>query len=165
MTGPTAGQTTALGVGDEAPDFDLPDSVGGRTRLSDLLADHEGVVVYFFPRAFTAGCTTEVGDFAGHAAELEGAGLALVGISRDEPERLAEFARLHGDGNVLASDADSAVHRAYGVLAVREVDGELVEKVRRTTFIVGPGRTLRQVWHDVSVEGHVLDVLASATGG
>ncbi len=66
---------------------------------------------------------------------------------------------------LLVSDADSAVHRAYGVLTVREVDGEPVEKVRRTTFLVGPDRRVRQAWHDVAVDGHVLDVLASADRG
>ena len=156
---------TSLGVGDEAPDFDLPDSAGGRTRLGELLEGRAGAVVYFFPKAFTAGCTVEVADFSAHGVELGAAGLAVVGISRDEPERLADFARMHDGDSLLVSDVDSAVHRAYRVLAVREVDGEPVEKVRRTTFLLGPDRTVRQVWHDVTVDGHVLAVLASADRG
>lgn len=154
-----------LGVGDEAPDFDLSDSAGGRTRLSELLEGRGGAVVYFFPKAFTAGCTIEVGEFSAHGADLDAAGLAVVGISRDRSERLAEFARMHEGDSLLVSDADRAVHRAYGVLTVREVDGELVEKVSRTTFLVGSDRTVRQVWRDVTVDGHVLDVLASTNRG
>lgn len=148
-----------LGLGDEAPDFDLPDSAGGRTRLSDLLDGRAGAVVYFFPKAFTTGCTTEVTDFGAHRDEFDGADVAVVGISRDEPARLTEFTREHGADGLLLSDADRAVHRAYGVLSVRDVDGEQVEKVRRATFLVGPDRTVRRAWHDVSVDGHMLDVL------
>jgi peroxiredoxin Q/BCP len=156
---------TGIGVGDEAPDFDLPDSEGGRTRLSELVEGRGGAVVYFFPKAFTSGCTIEVGDFSAHGVELAEAGLAVVGVSRDQPAPLADFARMHDGHSLLVSDADSAVHRAYGVLTVRDVDGEPVEKVRRTTYLVGPDRTVRQVWHDVTVDGHVLDVLASASRG
>lgn len=154
-----------LDVGDKAPDFDLPDSAGGRTRLTELLKGRGGAVVYFFPKAFTGGCTIEVGDFSAHGAEFDDAGLAVVGISRDASERLAEFARLHAGDSVLVSDADSAVHRAYGALTVQEVDGELVERVSRTTFLVGPDRTVRQVWRDVTVDSHVLDVLVSTGRG
>ncbi len=150
-----------LGVGDEAPDFELPDSAGDRTRLSQLLEGRSGAVVFFFPKAFTSGCTTEVVDFGAHRDELDDAGLAVVGISRDDPARLAEFAQAHG-GPLLLSDADRAVHRAYGVLAVREADGEPVEKVRRSTFLLGPDRRVRRAWYDVSVDGHVLDVAGAS---
>lgn len=154
-----------LGVGDEAPDFELPDSTGGRVRLSQLLGAGRGVVLFFFPKAFTPACTIEVGDFALHRSELADAGLAVVGIARDETSRLAEFARQQGVDYVLLSDARRAVHKAYGVLTVREVDGERVEKVRRSTFVVGPDRRVRQAWHDVSVDGHALDVIGAAAPG
>lgn len=154
--------SSILGVGDDAPDFELPDSTGNRVRLSQLLDTRRGAVVFFFPKAFTPACTIEVGDFAAHRRELDDAGLAVVGIARDEPSRLAEFASEHGVDYLLVSDVDRAVHRAYGVLTAREVDGERVEKVRRSTFVVGPDRRVRQAWHDVSVDGHALDVLGTA---
>jgi peroxiredoxin Q/BCP len=157
--------SSILGVGDEAPDFELPDSTGGRVRLSQLLAERRGAVVFFFPKAFTPACTIEVCDFSAHRGELDDAGLAVVGIARDEPSRLAEFGREQGVDYLLLSDVDRAVHEAYGVLAVREADGERVEKVRRSTFVIGPDRRVRQAWHDVLVDGHALDVLGAAAPG
>lgn len=153
-----------LAAGDPAPDFDLPGTAGGRTSLGQLLEGRAGVVVYFFPKAFTAGCTTEVADFAAAGEGLTGAGIAVVGISRDEPDRLAEFSREHGAGALLLSDPDCVAHAAYGVLASREVDGAVVEKVRRSTFLVRPDRTLERVWYDVPADGHVSEVVGAASG-
>ena len=155
-----------LGPGDIAPDFELTDGTGKRVRLADLLGEpgRTRLVIFFYPKAFTAGCTTEACDFAARAAYLASLGAGVVGISRDEPERLADFAVEHGLDYPLLSDADRSVHRAYGVLGIKEVDGKQAEKVRRTTFVVGTDGRIKQAWYDVAPEGHAENVVKGLEG-
>lgn len=152
-----------LTPGDRAPDFALPDAAGETVRLADLLAGHDGAVLFFYPKAFTPGCTTEACDFAAWRPSLEAAGVAVVGIARDEPARLADFAAENGLTYPLLSDAGREVHAAYGVL--KEVGG--AEKVRRSTFLIGSEGLVREAWHDVTVDGHaetVAEAAAAALG-
>jgi peroxiredoxin Q/BCP len=106
-----------------------------------------------------------VSDFAAERERLGGADITVVGISRDEPQRLAQFAHEHGGAALLLSDADRAAHAAYGVLTTREVDGQPAEKVRRSTFLIGPDKTVRRAWYDVSVDGHAVDVAGVSVKG
>ena len=166
MTATNPVETGVRGPGDLAPDFDLPDTTGRRVSLCDLLGeeDERRVVLFFYPKPFTQKCTTEVGEFSLFAAELRSLGAGLVGISRDEPGRLASFATENGVDYPLLSDATGAVHRAYGVLRDTEVDGRTVEKVRRTTLVVGAERQIRQAWYDVDVDGHAATVAVAVRG-
>lgn len=146
-----------LAPGDVAPDFRLPDSAGRLIGLSDFAGRR--VVVYFYPAAMTPGCTVEACDFRDRAGQFDAAGVAVVGISRDDPEKLNEFALQESLEFPLLSDADRTVHRRYGVLGSKRVDGQEVEKVRRSTFIIGPDGRLEWVAYDVQAADHVAAVM------
>jgi thioredoxin-dependent peroxiredoxin len=145
-----------LGIGDAAPDFRLPDATGRMVGLRDF-AGHR-VVVYFYPAAMTPGCTVEACDFRDHDVELDGLGVAVVGISRDDGDRLAEFAHREALRFPLLSDVDRQIHRRYGVLGTKLVEGKQVEKVRRSTFVIGSHGRIEWVAYDVQAAGHVADL-------
>jgi peroxiredoxin Q/BCP len=130
-----------LRAGDRAPDFEAETQTGERVRLSDYLA-RGPVVLYFYPKAFTPGCTKESCHFRDLAAEFQAAGATVLGVSADPPERQAAFDRRYGLGLTLLSDRDRSVARAYGVRRA----GPLFN--RRTTFVIG-------------ADGRILDVIAS----
>lgn len=133
-----------LRVGQSAPDFTLPAVDGGTWSL----AEHRGrrVVVYFYPRASTPGCTTEACDFRDNIASLGGAGYDVVGISPDGPADLAAFRDAQGLTFPLLSDADHSTLQAYGAW-----DG----KVDRSTFVVDADGTLVSAEYGVQATGHV----------
>jgi thioredoxin-dependent peroxiredoxin len=145
--------TARLTAGDLAPAFDLPDAQGRRVSL----ADHRGrgVVVYFYPRAATPGCTTEACDFRDSLSSLAASGYDVLGVSPDPLDALQAFAEAEGLTFPLLSDADGAVARAYGVWGPKEVAGVQVEGVRRSTFVIGADGTLLQAEYDVDPQGHV----------
>ena len=145
--------SAALSAGDRAPAFRLFDAGGNVVSLADFVGGR--VVLYFFPKAFTPGCTAEACDFRDNFAELEGSGTAVVGISRDVPEVLADFAREHRLGFPLLSDADRTVHAAYGVLGSTQTDGTTKEKVVRSTFVIGPDGLIESARYAVDPNGHV----------
>jgi peroxiredoxin Q/BCP len=149
--------TRQLAVGDKAPDFTLPDMHGKPVSRSDLAGRR--VVLYFFPKAFTSGCTTEACDFRDQLPRFRDQGVAVIGISRDTPDVLKDFAREHELGFLLLSDVDRSVHAAYGVLGTAEVDGVPKEKVIRSTFVIAPDATIESAQYGVSVPGHVSSLL------
>ena len=146
-----------LAAGDPAPDFHLPDASGRLVGLRDFAGRR--VVVYFYPAAMTPGCTVEAGGFRDRLADFDAAGAAVVGISRDEADTLAEFARQEGLTFPLLSDADRAVHRAFGVLGTKMVDGVEKEKVHRSTFVIGPDGRIERAMYDVVPADHAAAVL------
>lgn len=151
-----------LVAGDPAPDFTLPDATGRLIGLRDFTGRR--VIVYFYPKAMTPGCTTQACDFRDRSAQLDEAGVTVLGISRDSADELAEFARQERLDFPLLSDADRAVHRSYGVLGTKLVDGAEVEKVRRSTFVLGPDGRIERAMYDVQAVDHVAEVLNGLNG-
>jgi peroxiredoxin len=143
-----------LKPGDTAPEIDAPANDGTRFRLSDQ-ADKLCTVVYFFPKAFTPGCTAETKRFRDNYAELAIAGAAIVGVSTDDHDTQCRFAETTRAPFPLIGDSDKQISSAYGVL------WPLIGVTRRVTFIVSPLRTIEAVFqHELQVAKHRDDVLA-----
>ena len=156
---------TRLSEGDTAPDFTLPDADGHDVALADLLAAADrGVVVYFYPKAGTPGCTTEACDFRDNLASLAGAGYSVVGISADPVEDIAAFARAERLTFPLLSDADHAVSERYGTWGPKVIEDRTVEGVHRSTFVLATDATVRSAQYDVSAQGHVAALRAQLVG-
>lgn len=132
--GCTLTETTRLAAGDKAPAFSLPDADGKKVSL----ADYKGrqVVVYFYPAASTPGCTKQACDFRDNLAELNGAGIDVVGISPDKPEKLAKFRDAEKLTFPLLSDPDRLVLTAYGAYGEKQMYGKTVTGVIRSTFLI-----------------------------
>lgn len=145
--------TTRLAPGDRAPDFDLADDAGGRIRLSDLRGQR--VVVYAYPAAMTPGCTKQACDFRDSLDELDAAGLNVVGISPDSPEKLAAFRAAEGLTFPLASDPDKVVLTAYGAYGEKKLYGKTVVGVIRSTFVIDAEGTIERAMYNVRATGHV----------
>ncbi|TDE95921.1 thioredoxin-dependent thiol peroxidase [Occultella glacieicola] len=145
-----------LDVGQPAPDFSLPTAAGEKASLADLRsAATNGVIVYFYPKASTPGCTTEACDFRDALASLQGAGYAVVGISADPIEDLQAFAAAQHLNFPLASDLDHSVADAYGTWGPVTFGDRTFDSVHRSTFVVAPDGTLASVAYDVPAQGHV----------
>jgi peroxiredoxin Q/BCP len=142
-----------LTVGDQAPDFTLPIAGGGSVTLSDLRGRH--VVVYFYPKAMTPGCTTQACDFRDSLSSLEAAGYAVVGVSPDPADRLAEFAAQEGLTFPLASDEARTVLAAWGAYGEKVKDGQTVTGVIRSTVVLDPEGRVTHAQYDVKPTGHV----------
>jgi peroxiredoxin Q/BCP len=127
-------ETTRLAPGDKAPPFSLPDADGNKVSL----ADYKGrrVVVYFYPAASTPGCTKQACDFRDNLAELDKAGIDVVGISPDKPEKLAKFRDAEKLTFPLLSDPDRKVLTAWGAYGEKQMYGKRVQGVIRSTFVV-----------------------------
>ncbi|GGE16728.1 peroxiredoxin Q/BCP [Gemmobacter megaterium] len=147
-------------TGDMAPDFTLPRDGGGSITLSALRPGK--VVVYFYPKDDTPGCTTEALDFTARRAEFEAAGVTVIGLSKDSPASHDKFCRKHGLGIVLASDENGTTCEDYGVWGEKSMYGKTFMGITRATFLVdGEGRIAR-VWPKVKVAGHADEVLEAA---
>ncbi|MDQ0921730.1 peroxiredoxin Q/BCP [Pseudarthrobacter sp. W1I19] len=145
--------TTKLQPGTQAPDFTLQDAQGRQTALADYRG--KNVIVYFYPKAATPGCTTEACDFRDSLASLQGKGYEVIGISPDAPEALAGFT---GDFSLtfpLLSDEDHGVALAYGAWGEKLVDGEIVEGIVRSTVVVDPEGKVTLAQYQVQAQGHV----------
>jgi len=147
-------------IGEPAPDFELP-ATGDRTvRLSDLRGTN--VVVYFYPRDNTPGCTTEGRDFQARRAEFEQANTCILGISRDSVNSHEHFRRKQGFGFDLLSDADEQACRAFDVIREKNMYGRKVRGIERSTLLIDAGDVLRDEWRGVKVPGYVDEVLDAA---
>jgi thioredoxin-dependent peroxiredoxin len=142
-----------LAVGDPAPDFTLSDDTGKQVSLSDFRG--RSVVVYFYPRASTPGCTKEACDFRDNLAELNDAGFDVLGISPDKPEKLAKFRAEEGLTFPLLSDPDRTVLTAWGAFGEKQNYGKTIMGVIRSTFVVNPDGTIGQALYNVKATGHV----------
>ena len=142
-----------LEPGDAAPDFDLPDDSGGRVRLADLHGQR--ILLYVYPAAMTPGCTKQACDFQDSLADLAAAGLTVVGLSPDSPEKLAQFRAAEGLTFPLASDPDRTVLAAYGAYGEKQLYGRTVTGVIRSTFVIDPQGRIEQARYNVRATGHV----------
>jgi peroxiredoxin Q/BCP len=146
--------------GDKAPDFTLPADGGDTLRLSALKG--KPVVLYFYPKDDTSGCTAEAKDFTRLAPEFRKAGVDVIGVSPDSVESHAKFRKKYELEVRLAADADKAVATAYGVWVEKSMYGRKYMGVERSTFLIdGKGRIARS-WRKVKVPGHAEEVLAAA---
>ena len=142
-----------LAPGDPAPEFTLPDADGQPVSLSSYRGQR--VIVYFYPAAMTPGCTTEACDFRDSLADLNDAGLAVLGISPDPPAKLAKFRDRDGLTVPLLSDPDHAVLEAYGAYGDKKLYGKTTVGVIRSTFVVGADGKIEQAMYGVKATGHV----------
>jgi len=145
--------TPRLQAGDTAPAFSLPDADGNTVSLSDYRG--RKVIVYFYPAASTPGCTKQACDFRDHLAELNDAGLDVVGISPDKPEKLAKFRAKEGLTFPLLSDPDKSVLTAWGAYGEKTMYGKTVQGVIRSTFLVDEDGKIAVAQYNVRATGHV----------
>ena len=144
--------TQRLEAGMPAPDFTLLDQDGRSVSLADLRG--RKTVLYFYPAAMTPGCTTQACDFRDSIASLEGAGYQVVGVSRDEPAKLAAFRERDGLTFPLLSDPDHAVHDAYGAWGEKTNYGKVIEGVLRSTFVIDEDGAISLAQYNVKATGH-----------
>ena len=143
--------------GDKAPDFELPTDGGESLKLAKLKG--KAVVLYFYPKDDTSGCTAEAKDFSRLAPQFHKAGVEVVGVSPDSVESHAKFRRKYDLAVRLAADADKAVANAYGVWVEKSLYGRKYMGIERATFLIDKTGTVAKVWHKVKVPGHVDDVM------
>ena len=149
-----------LEVGDPAPNIDLPTDGGGKFKLSGERG--KAVVVYFYPKDDTSGCTLEAIDFSGRKKDFEKAGATIIGISPDSVSDHDKFKAKHNLTISLAADEKKDVAEAYGVWVEKSMYGRKYMGVDRSTFLVDPKGKLARIWRKVKVEGHVQEVLDAA---
>jgi peroxiredoxin Q/BCP len=147
-----------LESGDEAPDFELPNQDGEPVSLSDYRG--RPVVVYFYPRADTPGCTTEACSFRDNWSDYEERGVAVLGISDDPVEDLAAFAEKYDLPIELLSDEDGEVGGSYDSFGTREIQGQEFEAAFRNTYVVDADGQIAHVYEGVDPEGHAEEILA-----
>ena len=142
-----------LSAGDVAPDFTLRSDTGEQVTLSSLRGGK--VIVYFYPAAMTPGCTTQACDFTDSLDSLQGAGYTVLGISPDEPEKLAKFRERDALTITLLSDPDKAALDAYGAFGEKQLYGKTVQGVIRSTFVVDEEGRIQVAQYNVKATGHV----------
>ena len=151
---------TEITEGMKAPAFDMATADGGRVSLAGLKG--KAVVLYFYPKADTPGCTTEGQDFSALIGEFDAANAVVVGVSRDPVKKLARFQAKHDLKVVLASDEPEDVTLAWGVWVQKKLYGRDYMGIERATFLIDGQGVVRRVWRKVSVKGHAAEVLAAA---
>jgi peroxiredoxin Q/BCP len=147
-----------ININDKAPEFTLPDQNGDEVSLKDFRGKY--VVLYFYPRADTPGCTIEACEFRDSFKRTEKLGAVVLGVSPDEPKALKKFEDKFGLPFTLLGDADKKVGNEYGVIQEKNMYGKKVMGVVRTTFIIGPDGKVKHIFHKVKPEGHADEVLA-----
>ena len=150
-----------LAVGDAAPDFDLESDGGGRVSLGDLKG--APVVVYFYPKDNTPGCTKEAIAFTELNNEFGKLGVTIVGISPDSAKKHDNFIAKHNLAVRLGADTDTKTAEAYGVWVEKSMYGKKYMGVERSTFLVDKNGMIAQIWRKVKVSGHADAVLEAAT--
>ena len=148
---------TDITEGQAAPAFDMSTDGDGRVTLDGLKG--KSVVLYFYPKADTPGCTTEGQDFSALIDRFSAADAVVIGVSRDTVKKLDRFKAKHDLKVVLGSDEDGAVCEAYGVWIMKKLYGREYMGVERATFLIDGAGVVRRVWRSVKVKGHAEQVL------
>ncbi|MEM9756604.1 MAG: peroxiredoxin [Pseudomonadota bacterium] len=149
-----------LDTGADAPDFTLPRDGGETLTLSSL--QPKAVVLYFYPKDDTSGCTKEAIAFTGLGADFEAAGAVVVGISKDSVAKHDKFIAKHELGVILVSDEDSDVCERYGTWVEKSMYGKKYMGIERSTFLIDGSGKIAQAWRKVKVPGHAEAVLEAA---
>lgn len=152
----------SLQVGDKAPDFTMPADGGGTVSLAALKG--RPVVLYFYPRDDTPGCTTEACGFRDAMPDFSKVDAAIVGVSRDTVAKHDKFKAKYDLPFTLGADDSGAVTEAYGVWVEKSMYGKKSMGIERATFLIGRDGVIRGIWRKVKVAGHVDEVLAAARG-
>jgi peroxiredoxin Q/BCP len=145
-------------IGKTAPDFTLPSTTGEPISLRQYKGK-KTVVLYFYPKDDTPGCTREACDFRDHTAELEQHGVAILGVSTDSLDSHRAFQDKHKLSFPLLADEDAAVSKLYGVYKQKNLYGKKYMGIERTTFVIDRTGRIAQIWPRVKVDGHIQDVL------
>jgi peroxiredoxin Q/BCP len=148
-------------IGEKAPDFTLPTDGDGSVTLSTL--KDKKVVLYFYPKDDTSGCTAEACGFRDALPDYSGTGSVVIGISKDSVASHDKFKKKHELPFILASDAGSDVCEKYGVWVEKSMYGRKYMGIERCTFLIDHEGIVRGVWHKVRVPGHVAEVLKAAS--
>lgn len=146
-----------LEIGDKVPDFCLPNQDEVEICLRDLLG--KWIVLYFYPKDSTPGCTTEAIDFTTHLKEFEELGSIVIGVSADSPKKHRNFIEKKNLGITLLSDEEHKVLEQFGVWQLKKNYGREYMGIVRSTFIIDPDGIIRAKWEKVKVKGHVEEVL------
>ncbi|WP_374309986.1 peroxiredoxin [Methylocella sp.] len=154
------GGVSALAPGDAAPGFVLPDDAGGLAALEDYRGSK--LVLYFYPKDDTSGCTLEAQDFDRLAPDFAKAGARVLGVSADGPASHAKFKGKHGLSLRLASDEGKETLSAYGVWVEKNMYGRAYMGVERSTFLIGADGRIAAIWRKVKTKGHAEAALAAA---
>lgn len=153
-------ETQVVSAGDVAPDFTLPADEGEVTLSAILKETGKGVVLYFYPKDNTAGCTLEGKDFTARAEDFERLGLTVLGVSRDTVASHCRFKEKQGLTITLLSDKEETVCRAYGVMKEKMMYGKKCFGIERSTFVINADGTIRTAMRGVKAKGHVEALLA-----
>ena len=152
-----------LEAGDKAPSFSLPSSDGGSVSLDAVKG--KKVVLYFYPKDDTPGCTKEACSFRDSKDDLNAEGLVVLGVSADDLDSHQQFIDKFHLNFPLLADVDRTCIDAYGVWGEREYRGRRYEGVLRKTFLIGEDGTIMKAWHEVEPEGHAQEILQVVQGG
>jgi len=150
-----------VNVGDAAPSFDVPGDTG---PVSSEALKGKAVVLYFYPKDDTSGCTSEAQAFTAAEADFAAAGAVVVGISKDSVKSHAKFRAKYELAPMLASDESGAVCEAYGVWVKKSMYGREYMGIERATFLIDKAGKVAKVWRKVKVAGHAAEVLAAVKG-
>jgi thioredoxin-dependent peroxiredoxin len=150
---------TELSVSAQAPDFDLPRDGGGRLTLSEFRG--RPVVLFFYPKDNTSGCTTESIAFSALAKDFDAKNAVVIGLSPDSVKSHDKFVKKHELTVMLASDEEKTTLEAYGVWKEKSMYGRKYMGVERTTFLIAADGRIARIWPKVKVEGHAEEVLAA----
>lgn len=153
---------SSVDVGDDAPDFSLPTDGGGELSLGDLKG--KSVVLYFYPKDDTPGCTKEAIDFTAHQAEFDKIDARVVGVSPDNAAKHDKFKAKHNLSVTLVADEEQSLCEAYGVWVEKNMYGRKYMGVERSTFLIDPQGKIARVWRKVKVKEHASQVLDAAKG-
>ena len=149
-----------LGVGSKAPAFKLPRDGGGSVSLADFQG--RKLVIYFYPKADTPGCTREAIDFSKLRADFHKAGTEILGVSADPVEAQDKFRKKHDLEVTLLSDETHKMLEAYGVWGKKSMYGRTFMGITRATFLIGPDGRIARIWPKAKVDGHAAEVLTAA---
>lgn len=155
--------TIQLNAGDSAPDFIMPANGAETVKLADFSG--KNLILYFYPKDDTPGCTTEAIEFSAASERLSALNTAVVGVSRDTVAKHDKFIAKHDLSVQLGSDEDGEVCNAYGVWVEKKNYGRTYMGIERSTFLIGPEGDIKQVWRKVRVKGHVDAVIDAIESG
>ncbi len=150
----------ALDIGQKAPDFTLPTNGGREVTLSDFAG--KKVIVYFYPKDATSGCTKQACGFRDHKPQFDSKGITIIGISRDSVKSHDKFVDKENLNFILASDEDGSTCENYEVWVEKSMYGKKYMGIERSTFLIDKAGNIGEVWHKVKVLGHVEEVLSAS---